>query len=168
MDGGLDPRTIKTAKKVNKMLLKAYAIKEEAWHNKMRYRAITWSCPPHYYANFSNWLANSWGINVLVEMESLNYTKHLNTTYETEALRDMARLYERMVMRRHTNGGYHNVVTELWRQCEAWNAHIVFRAPFRAAPCATWAPAIWTPSCTPPRSTRACSTLRTTCACKLF
>ena len=84
----------------------------------MRYRAITWSCPPHYYANFSNWLANSWGINVVVEMESLNYTKHLNTTDETEALRDMARLYERMVMRRHTNGGYHNVVTELWRQCE--------------------------------------------------
>ena len=125
MDGGLDPRTIKTAKKVNKMLLKAYANKEEAWHNKMRYRAITWSCPPHYYANFSNWLANSWGINVLVEMESLNYTKHLNTTDETEALRDMARLYERMVMRRHTNGGYHNVVTELWRQCEAWNANIV-------------------------------------------
>ena len=37
----------------------------------------------------------------------------------------MARLYERMVMRRHTNGGYHNVVTELWRQCEAWNTGIV-------------------------------------------
>ena len=55
----------------------------------------------------------------------LNYTKHLNTTDETEALRDMARLYERMVMRRHTNGGYHNVVTELWRQCEAWNTNIV-------------------------------------------
>ena len=58
-------------------------------------------------------------------MESLNFTKHLNTSDETEALRDMARLYERMVMRRHTNGGYHNVVTELWRQCEAWNTGIV-------------------------------------------
>ena len=125
MDGGLDPRTIKSCEKVNKILLKGYKNKEQAWRNKMRYRAITWSCPPHYYANFSNWLANSWGINVVVEMESLNYTKHLNTTDETEALRDMARLYERMVMRRHTNGGYHNVVTELWRQCEAWNTGIV-------------------------------------------
>ena len=125
MDGGLDPRTIKSCEKVNKILLKGYKNKEQAWRNKMRYRAITWSCPPHYYANFSNWLANSWGINVVVEMESLNYTKHLNTTDETEALRDMARLYERMVMRRHTNGGYHNVVTELWRQCEAWNTNIV-------------------------------------------
>ena len=125
MDGGLDPRTIKTAKKVNKMLLKAYENKEEAWHNKMRYRAITWSCPPHYYANFSNWLANSWGINVLVEMESLNYTKHLNTTDETEALRDMARLYARMVLRRHTNGGYQHVVDELWKQCEIWDVDII-------------------------------------------
>ena len=30
-----------------------------------------------------------------------------------------------MVMRRHTNGGYQNVVDELWRQCEAWNANII-------------------------------------------
>ena len=28
-------------------------------------------------------------------------------------------------MRRHTNGGYQNVVDELWRQCEAWNANFV-------------------------------------------
>ena len=125
MDGGLDPRTIKSCEKVNKILLKGYKNKEQAWRNKMRYRAIPWSCPPHYYANFSNWLANSWGINVVVEMESLNYTKHLNTTDETEALRDMARLYERMVMRRHTNGGHDHVLGELWRQCENFNANVV-------------------------------------------
>ena len=95
MDGGLDPRTIKSCEKVNKILLKGYKNKEQAWRNKMRYRAITWSCPPHYYANFSNWLANSWGINVVVEMESLNYTKHLYTPDETEALRDMARQLEK-------------------------------------------------------------------------
>ena len=41
------------------------------------------------------------------------------------ALLDLARLYERMVMRRHTNGGYQNVVDELWRQCEAWNTNII-------------------------------------------
>jgi benzoyl-CoA reductase/2-hydroxyglutaryl-CoA dehydratase subunit BcrC/BadD/HgdB len=125
MDGGLDPRTIKSCKKVDKLLMKAYEQKEEAWRNKMRYRAIVWSCPPHYYANFSNWLANCWGVNVVVEMESLNFTKPLETEDKDEALRDLARLYERMVMRRHTNGGYHNVVTELWKQCEEWNANIV-------------------------------------------
>ena len=125
MDGGIDPRVIGTCEKVNKLLLEAYENRDEAWPGKMKYRAIVWSCPAHYYANFSNWAANCWGINVLVEMESLNFTKPLETEDKEEALRDLARLYERMVMRRHTNGGYHNVVTELWRQCEAWNAKLI-------------------------------------------
>ena len=125
MDGGIDPRVMKTCKKVNKLLLQAYERRDEAWVGKMRYRGIVWSCPAHYYANFSNWLANCWGINILVEMESLNFTKPLETEDPELALLELARLYERMVMRRHTNGGYQNVVDELWRQCEAWNANII-------------------------------------------
>ena len=125
MDGGVDPRVIGTCEKVNKILLKAYENKEEPYPGKMKYRALVWSCPAHYYANFSNWAANCWGINVLVEMESLNFTKHLETEDKEEALRDLARLYERMVMRRHTNGGYQNVVDECWKQCEDWNAKLV-------------------------------------------
>ena len=58
-------------------------------------------------------------------MESLNFTKVLETEDKEEALMDLARLYERMVMRRHTNGGYHNVVDELWRQVEDWRAEII-------------------------------------------
>ena len=125
MDGGIDPRIMKTFKKVNKIMLKAYERKEEAWPGKMKYRAIVWSCPAHYYANFSNWAANCWGINVLVEMESLNFTKPLETEDKEEALRDLGRLYERMVMRRHTNGGYQHVVDELWKQCEIWDVDII-------------------------------------------
>ena len=110
---------------VNDLLMQSYQRRDEAWVGKMRYRGIVWSCPAHYYANFSNWLANCWGINILVEMESLNFTKPLETEDKEEALRDLARLYERMVMRRHTNGGYQNVVDELWRQCEAWDAKLI-------------------------------------------
>jgi benzoyl-CoA reductase/2-hydroxyglutaryl-CoA dehydratase subunit BcrC/BadD/HgdB len=125
MDGGLDPRIISTFKKVDKLMMKAYEHKDEAWRGKMKYRAIVWSIPAHYYANFSNWMANCWGVDILVEMESLNFTKPLETENRDEALKDLARLYERMVMRRHTNGGYDHVVTELWRQCEAWNVDFV-------------------------------------------
>lgn len=126
MDGGADPRVVATMEKVDKMLMKAYENRETPFPAyKMKYRAIVWSCPAHYYANFSNWLANCWGVNVLVEMESLNFTKPLETEDKEEALRDLARLYERMVMRRHTNGGYQNVVDELWKQCEEWNAPLV-------------------------------------------
>ena len=125
MDGGLDPRILKSCRKVNKLMLEAYNSGEEPWRGKMRHRAIVWSVPAHYYANFSNWLANCWGINVLVEMESLNFTKPLETEDKDEALRDLSRLYERMVMRRHTNGGYDHVLTELWRQVEIWRPEIV-------------------------------------------
>ncbi|MBQ3911668.1 MAG: 2-hydroxyacyl-CoA dehydratase [Lachnospiraceae bacterium] len=125
MDGGSDPRIIKTCKKVNKLMLEAYDRKEEAWPGKMKYRGIVWSCPAHYYANFSNWIANCWGVDILVEMESLNFTKPMETEDKEKALKDLARLYERMVIRRHTNGGYRNVVDELWRQCEAWNVDII-------------------------------------------
>ena len=125
MDGGADPRVIKTFEKVNDIMMKAYEKREQAWRNKMRYRGIVWSCPAHYYANFSNWLANCWGIDILVEMESLNFTKVLETEDKEEALMDLARLYERMVMRRHTNGGYQNVVDEMWRQVEDCRAEII-------------------------------------------
>jgi len=125
MDGGMDPRVMKTCKKVNRLMQKAYERREEAYPGKMKYRGIVWSCPAHYYANFSNWLANCWGIDILVEMESLNYTTPLETENEETALNDLAKLYERMVMRRHTNGGYKNVVDELWRQCEAFNVEII-------------------------------------------
>ena len=125
MDGGADPRVIKTCEKVNKLMFRAYENREEAWRGKMKYRGIVWSCPAHYYANFSNWLANCWGVDILVEMESLNFTKPMETEDKELALMDLARLYERMVMRRHTNGGYHNVVDELWRQCEAWNVDLI-------------------------------------------
>ena len=50
MDGGMDPRVMKTVKKVSRILLQAYERREEPWPGKMKYRAIVWSCPAHYYA----------------------------------------------------------------------------------------------------------------------
>ena len=125
MDGGLNPRTSKTFKRVDKIMMKAYEKKMNPYRAPIRHRAIVWSCPAHYYANFSNWLQNCWGIGVLVEMESLNFTKMLNTDDKEEAIRDLARLYERMVMRKHTNGGHVHVLEELWKQVEEFNVEIV-------------------------------------------
>lgn len=125
MDGGLDPRTMKTFRRVDRMMTKAYEKKMNPYRSPIRHRAIVWSCPAHYYANFSNWLQNCWGIGVLVEMESLNFTKMLDTYDKEEAIRDLARLYERMVMRKHTNGGHVHVLEELWKQVEEFNVEIV-------------------------------------------
>lgn len=125
MDGGLEPSVMKTFYKVRKLMFQSYEEKCSPYRHPMKYRAVVWSCPAHYYANFSNWLANAWGIGVLVEMESLNFTKELNTTDKDEAIRDLARLYERMVMRKHTNGGYVHVLDELWKVCEQFNANFI-------------------------------------------
>ena len=125
MDGGLEPGVMKTFYKVRKLMYKSYDEKCNPYRHPMKYRAVVWSCPAHYYANFSNWLANAWGIGVLVEMESLNFTKQLETEDHDEAIRDLARLYERMVMRKHTNGGYVHVLDELWKVCEQFNANFI-------------------------------------------
>ena len=64
------------------------------------------------------------GVKLVVTKNTL-FTKVLETEDKEEALMDLARLYERMVMRRHTNGGYQNVVDEMWRQVEDWRAEII-------------------------------------------
>ena len=125
MAGGLDPRTDRAYEKVDKMMLRAYEKRMNPYRAPIRHRAIVWSCPAHYYANFSNWLQNCWGIGVLVEMEDLNFTKMLNTEDKEEAIRDLTRLYERMVMRKHTNGGHVHVLEELWKQVEEFKVDIV-------------------------------------------
>ena len=125
MDGFMNPDVMKTFYKVRKLMYKSYEQKCNPYRHPMKYRAVVWSCPAHYYANFSNWLANAWGIGVLVEMESLNFTKQLETEDHDEAIRDLARLYERMVMRKHTNGGYVHVLDELWKVCEQFNANFI-------------------------------------------
>lgn len=38
---------------------------------------------------------------------------------------DLAILYEKMMMRSHTNGGYVNSLDECWRMCEKFNANVV-------------------------------------------
>ena len=126
MDGGLFPEGLKTQRKICKTMMETYEKKLPAYVGGYeKYRALIWSCPAHFYANFSNWLANCWGIYALTEMEALNMTKMLNTTDKEEAINDLCRLYERMVMRRHTNGGHDHVLGELWRQCENFNANVV-------------------------------------------
>lgn len=122
--GSMDKRFLDVDKKVNKLMMKGYE-RQEKCSAEMRHRAIVWSPPAHYYSNFSTWAENCWGINVLVDMESLVATKFFSIGDKEESLKDMAHTYERMVMRRHTNGGYINVLDELWRVCEEFNADMV-------------------------------------------
>ena len=108
-------------------MLKArgYEGKSTTHRPRRSYPTVCWAAPATYYANSSSWLTTAWGIGFRVEKESLNFTKQLETEDHDEAIRDLARLYERMVMRKHTNGGYVHVLDELWKVCEQFNANFI-------------------------------------------
>ena len=42
-----------------------------------------------------------------------------------QALADLVRCYEKMMMRSHTNGGYVNLLDECWKMCEKFHTNIV-------------------------------------------
>lgn len=124
MCGGYDKRFLKVDKKVNRIMMKAYENKTPC-SKEMRHRAIVWSCPANYYTSFAAWLENCWGINVVMDMETMiSYLKFSEDDKE-QALRDLASTYQRVTMRKHTKGGYRNVVDELWRVVEEYNADTV-------------------------------------------
>lgn len=124
LSGGFDKRFLDVDKKVNKIMMKAYE-KKTPCSKEMRHRAIVWSCPANYYTSLSNWLENCWGINVVMDMETMiSYIKFRTDTKE-HALQDLAKTYQRATMRKHTKGGYRNVVDELWRIVEEYNADTV-------------------------------------------
>ncbi|MEG0751877.1 MAG: 2-hydroxyacyl-CoA dehydratase family protein [Oscillospiraceae bacterium] len=121
----LDDYFVKADEKVNKLMMKGYEHAKKVG-DKPLYRAIVWSCPAHYYSNFTYWAQNCWGIKTLVDMECM-LTHHFYDLEDKEkSLVDMAKGYERMTMRSHSNGGYVNALDECWKMCEKFNANIVF------------------------------------------
>jgi len=124
LSGGFDKRFLKVDKKVNKIMMKGYE-KKELVIKEPRHRAIVWSCPANYYTSLATWLLNCWGIEVVMDMETQISMIHFRTDTKEHALQDLAKSYQRTTMRRHTKGGYHNVVDELWRTVEEYNADTV-------------------------------------------
>ncbi len=124
VSGSFDPYFLKMDEKVFPLMMKGYE-KDKAAGIKPKYRAIVWSCPSHYYSNYTFWAQNCWGIKTLVDMECMLSHHFFNTEDKELALIDMAKSYERMTMRSHTNGGYVNVLDECWKMCRRFNANIV-------------------------------------------
>lgn len=124
LSGGVDTRFLDADKKVNKLMKKAYE-KKTPVSKEMRHRTIVWSCPANYYTSFANWLENCWGMNVVMDMETMISYQIFDTENKEQALKDLAKAYQRSIMRKHTKGGYKNVLDELWRIVEEYNADTV-------------------------------------------
>ncbi len=124
LSGGYDKRFLNVDKKVNALITKGYKNKEKV-SKVMRHRALVWSCPANYYTSLASWLENCWGMNVVMDMETMiSYIKFRTDTHE-HALEDLAKSYQRTTMRKHTKGGYRNVVDEMWRVAEEYNVDTI-------------------------------------------
>ena len=124
LSGGMDPHFLDTDRRVNRIMMRGYQQKKPC-APAMRHRCVEWSCPANFYPDFSVWAENCWGINVVASMESLISDIIINTEDPDQALADLARSYQRTTMRKHTKGGYANVLDELWIVCKQYNADMV-------------------------------------------
>ena len=123
--GCLDPNFLKTDRKVDKMMKKGYEEDKKNNTGTPKYRAIVWACPAHFYTNFTYWTEHCWGVKTMVDMECMLSHHFIHIGDKEEAMVDLALLYEKMMMRSHTNGGYQNSLDECWRMAEKFHADIV-------------------------------------------
>lgn len=122
--GGRNQVFLETDYKITELAMEGYRMKSPCV-TQVRHRAITWGVQAAYYTAFPIWLQNCWGILPLVDMLSLVTTRMVSTTDQDQAILDLAHLYENMIMRNRSNGGYEVGVEALWRYCEYFNADMV-------------------------------------------
>ncbi len=122
--GGKVPAFLEADKKITRLAMDSYN-KKEMIVPQYRHRAIIWGVQAQYYTDFLPWLQNCWGILPLVDMLSLVSTKMISEDDPEQAIYDMAHLYENMIMRNRTHGGYKVLLDDLWRFCEQFHADMV-------------------------------------------
>ncbi len=121
---GRDPSFLKADEKITKLAKKAYE-RKAMLVPEYRHRAIIWGVQSQYYTDFLPWLQNCWGILPLVDMLSLVYFDKVSEDDPEQAIYDIAKLYQEMIMRNRTHGGYEVLLDDLWRFCEYYHADMV-------------------------------------------
>lgn len=91
---------------------------------KTRHRVIAWSCAPLYFSNWCTWAYNCWGLNVVINMDSLMFDMTIRTDSYENCLEDMAKYHMWAPMRRMAVGGMHHIF-ELWEYMERFNCDMV-------------------------------------------
>ncbi len=109
--------------KVRKIMDKCVAKKINSFP-QTRHRVIAWSCAPLYYSNWCTWAYNCWGLNVVINMDSLMFDMTLRTDSYENTLYDMATYHMWAPMRRMAVGGMHHMF-ELWEYMKRFNCDMV-------------------------------------------
>ena len=112
-----------TDRRVGKIMTKCVEKKINTFP-KTRHRVIAWSCAPLYYSNWCTWAYNCWGLNTVINMDSLMFDMTIRTDNLDNCVMDMARYHEWAPMRRMAVGGMHHIL-ELWDYMERFNCDMV-------------------------------------------
>ena len=91
---------------------------------KTRHRVIAWSCAPLYYSNWCTWAYNTWGLNVIINMDSLMFDMTIRTDSYENMLEDVAQYHMWAPMRRMAVGGMKHIF-ELWDYMKRFNCDFV-------------------------------------------
>jgi len=111
------------SEKVKKIMYKCVEKKINPFP-QTRHRVIAWSCAPLYFSNWCTWAYNCWGLNVIINMDSLMFDMEIrNDTYE-HMLEDVATYHMWAPMRRMAVGGMHHIF-ELWDYMAKFNCDMV-------------------------------------------
>ena len=89
-----------------------------------RHRVLAWSCAPLYYSNWCTWAYNCWGLNAVMNMDSLMFNMTIRTDSYDHCLDDMAQYHMWAPMRRMAVGGLHHIF-ECWKYMEEFNCDMV-------------------------------------------
>ena len=120
---GENPIWHATDKKVRKIMEKCVEEKINTFP-MTRHRVIAWSCAPLYYSSWCTWAYNCWGLNTIINMDSLMFNMTIRTDNLDNTLLDMARYHEWAPMRRMAVGGMHHIF-ELWEYMEKFHCDMV-------------------------------------------
>lgn len=112
-----------TDKKVKKIMDKCVEQKINTMP-MTRHRVIAWSCAPLYYSAWCTWAYNCWGLNTIINMDSLMFDMEIRTDSYENCLLDCAKYHEWAPMRRMAVGGLSHIF-ELWENMEKFNCDMV-------------------------------------------
>ena len=111
------------SEKVKKIMYKCVEKKINPFP-QTRHRVIAWSCAPLYYSNWCTWAYNCWGLNTIINMDSLMFDMEVRTDSYENMLDDCATYHMWAPMRRMAVGGMHHIF-ELWDYMERFNCDMV-------------------------------------------
>ncbi len=112
-----------TDKKVRKIMEKCVANDIKTFP-KTTHRVLAWSCAPLYFSNWCTWAYNCWGLNVVINMDSLMFNMTIRTDSYENCLEDIATYHMWAPMRRMAVGGMHHIF-ECWEYMEKFNCDMV-------------------------------------------